>query len=99
MCRKISSFKTLSRLIINLKFVWDKTVDIMNLIEKRDFIHSYLHHANESTINEFYEKLRKDEVSKGMLENRALKSESDIQAGRVFSRSEIEKRTESLGDR
>ena len=65
----------------------------MNLIEKRDFIHSYLHHANESTINEFFEKLRKDEVLKGKLESRALKSESDIQAGRVFSRSEIEQKS------
>ena len=32
---------------------------IMNVIEKRDFIHSHLHRADERTINEFYEKLRK----------------------------------------
>lgn len=69
----------------------------MNVIEKRDFIHSYLHRANENTINEFYEKLRKEEVLKTKLENRAQKSEDDIQAGRVFTRKEIEERTENLG--
>ncbi len=31
----------------------------MNVIEKRDFIHSYLHRANEKTINEFYDKFHK----------------------------------------
>jgi hypothetical protein len=69
----------------------------MNVIEKRDFIHNYLHRANENTINEFYEKLRKEEVLKTKLENRAQKSENDIQAGRVFTRKEIEERTEHLG--
>ena len=64
----------------------------MNVIEKRDFIHSYLHRANDKTINEFYEKLRKEEVLKAKLENRAQKSENDIKTGRVFSRTEIEKR-------
>ncbi len=69
----------------------------MNVIEKRDFIHSYLHRANENTINEFYEKLCNEEVLTTKLENRARQSETDIQAGRVFTRSEIERRTESLG--
>lgn len=69
----------------------------MNAVEKRDFIHSHLHIANESTLNEFYEKLRKEEVLKTKFENRALKSESDIQSGRVFSRAEIEQRTDHLG--
>ena len=70
----------------------------MNVIEKRDFIHSHLHHANENTINKFYEELRKEEVLKAKLENRALKSENDILAGRVFSRAEIEQRTKSTGN-
>lgn len=69
----------------------------MNLVEKRDFIHSYLHRANENTINEFYEKLRKEEVLKAKLVNRARKSEDDIQSGLVFSRAEIERRTANLG--
>lgn len=68
----------------------------MNVVEKRDFIHSYLHRANENTINDFYDKLRKEEVLKVKLENRAQKSEDDILSGRVFSRAEIEKRTSKL---
>jgi len=70
---------------------------IMNVVEKRDFIHSHLHRANENTINEFYEKFHKEEVLKAKLESRALKSESDIQSGRVLSRAEIERRTSNLG--
>jgi hypothetical protein len=68
----------------------------MNVVEKRDFIHSYLHRADDNTINEFYEKLRKEKVLKSKLESRALKSENDIQTGKVFSRAEIEQRTANL---
>ena len=70
---------------------------IMNIVEKRDFIHSYLHRANENTINEFYEKLHEEEVLKLKLENRALKSEKDIASGRVFSRAEIEQAIANTG--
>lgn len=70
---------------------------IMNVIEKRDFIHSNLHRANENTINEFYEKLRKEEVLGTKLESRARKAEDDIRLGRVFSRDELEQRTTNLG--
>jgi hypothetical protein len=69
----------------------------MNVVEKRDYIHSYLHRANESTINEFYEKLRKEEVLITKLENRAQKAEEDIRSGKVFSREEIEQRTTNPG--
>ncbi|MDO8930199.1 MAG: hypothetical protein Q7W54_14585 [Bacteroidota bacterium] len=65
----------------------------MNLVEKRDFIHSRLHQVDESLINEFYEMLRKEEVLKAKLITRAQKSEIDIQSGKVFSRTEIEQRT------
>jgi sialic acid synthase SpsE len=65
----------------------------MNLVEKRDFIHSRLHQVDESLINEFYEILRKEEVLKTKLINRALRSENDIQSGKVFSRTEIEQKT------
>ncbi len=68
----------------------------MNAVEKRDFIHSHLHIANESTINEFYEKLRKEEILISKLESRAIKSEADIQSGKVFTRAEIEQRTSNL---
>ena len=69
----------------------------MNAVEKRDFIHSHLHIANESILDEFYEKLRKEEVIKTKLESRTRKSEADIQSGRVFSRAEIEKQTANFG--
>ena len=32
----------------------------MNLVEKRDYIHSHLHQVDEGLINEFYEMLRKE---------------------------------------
>jgi len=69
----------------------------MNVVEKRDFIHSHLHQADENTINEFYEKLRKAEVLKAKLNDRALKSEKDIRSGKVFTRAEIEKNTGNIG--
>jgi hypothetical protein len=71
-------------------------MEVMNVIEKRDFIHSYLHRANEKTINEFYEKLRKEEVLVTKLESRAQKAEADIRSGKVFSREEIEQRTVNI---
>ena len=64
----------------------------MNLVEKRDFIHSHLHQVDEGMIDEFYEMLRKGEVLKTKLINRAQQSENDIKDGKVFSRSEIEQR-------
>jgi len=71
----------------------------MNVVEKRDFIHSHLHRANESTINEFYEKLRREEVLKEKLENRARKSGNDIHSGKVYSRAEVEQRTANRGSK
>ena len=62
----------------------------MNVVEKRDFIHSHLHKIDEKVINDLYEMLQKSETLKEKLTNRALKSEDDIKAGRVFSRSELE---------
>lgn len=62
----------------------------MTLIEKKNFIQNHLHLANEQTINEFYEQLRKEEALKAKLETRALKSEKDIKSGRFFSRKEVE---------
>lgn len=69
----------------------------MNLIEKRDFIHSYLHQADEDMINEFYEKLTKEKLLKEKLESRAIKSEHDIRSGKILSRAEIEQRTADIG--
>ena len=69
----------------------------MNVIEKRDFIHSYLHYASESTIDEFYEILRKEAVLKAKLVERAKKSEADILAGKFFTREEVEQRIINIG--
>lgn len=69
----------------------------MNLVEKRDFIHSHLHHADENMINEFYDKLTKEKVLKDKMESRAIKSEHDIQSGKILTRAEIEQRTASIG--
>jgi len=65
----------------------------MNVVEKRDYIHSHLHQVDESLINQFYETLRKEEVLKTKLSGRAEKSENDIQSGMIFSRDEVEQRT------
>jgi hypothetical protein len=70
---------------------------LMNTIEKRDYIHSHLHNADERVINEFYEMLRKEDVLKSKLTQRAEKSEKDILSGKVFSREEIEQRTNKIG--
>lgn len=69
----------------------------MNVVEKRDFIQSHLHQVDEDVINQFYEILRKEEVLKNKIISRAEKSENDIQAGRLFSRAEIEQRTKNIG--
>lgn len=65
----------------------------MNLVEKRDFIHSHLHEVDERLINEFFERIRKEEVLKSKLIRRAQQSETDIKEGKVYSRTEIEQRT------
>jgi hypothetical protein len=65
----------------------------MNLIEKRDFIHNRLQQLDESLINEFYEILHKKDILKTKLINRAHKSENDIKSGKIFSRADIELRT------
>jgi hypothetical protein len=65
----------------------------MNVVEKRDYIHSHLHKVDESLINQFYETLRKEEVLKTKLISRAEKSEDDIQSGKLFTRADIEQRT------
>lgn len=43
----------------------------MTLFEKRNFIQNHLHLAREQTINEFYEKLRKEEALKAKTGNQS----------------------------
>ena len=56
----------------------------MNLVEKRDYIHNHLHQVDESLINQFYETLRKEEVLRTKLSDRAQKSENDIRSRNFF---------------
>ncbi len=74
---------------------------IMNIIEKRDYIHNHLSKADEQIIDELFEKLRsvleKETVLKSKLTNRAKKSEENIRSGKFFSREEIERRTNHIG--
>ena len=65
----------------------------MNVVEKRDFIHSHLHQVDESLINQFYDILCQEESLKAKLISRANQSENDIRNGSVFSRAEIEQKT------
>ena len=68
----------------------------MNIVEKRDFIHSHLHQVDESLIDRFYEMVRKDEVLKEKLAARAEKSQKDIRTGKLFTRAEIEQKTSTM---
>lgn len=52
--------------------------------------------ANENLIDQFYESFSKEDILKTKLTNRAQKSESDIQAGKVFSKEEIEQKTNDM---
>jgi hypothetical protein len=69
-------------------------MEIMNVIEKRDFIHSHLHQVDDSLIDQLYETLRREDVLRAKLINRAEKSEDDIRKGLVYTRSEMEQKTE-----
>jgi hypothetical protein len=69
----------------------------MNIIEKRDYIHNHLSQADEQIIDELFEKLHsvfeKESVLKAKLARRAKNSEENIRTGKLFSREDIEKRT------
>ncbi|TAJ14676.1 hypothetical protein DMA11_04705 [Marinilabiliaceae bacterium JC017] len=59
---------------------------IMNVIEKRDFIHRYLHQVKEPVIDEIYNKMR-------ALLNESLieESEDDIKKGNVITHDALKK--------
>jgi len=72
----------------------------MNIIEKRDFIHNHLYKADEKIVNEMFEKLsnviNEESVFKSKLTSRAKKAEDNILSGNVFTREEVEKRTNNI---
>jgi hypothetical protein len=62
----------------------------MNVIEKRDFIHSHLHLVNEPLINEIYSKL-------ALMEKEFLieESEEDIKNGNVKTHDALKQDVQS----
>ena len=75
-------------------------LEIMNIIEKRDYIHNHLSKANEEVINEMFEKLKSAVANESTLQekliNRAKQAEKDILSGNVYSRQEIEQKTNDI---
>ena len=53
-------------------------MEIMNVIEKRDFIHNYLHRVKEPVINELYDKML-SLLNESLIEE----SEDDIKNGNL----------------
>ena len=70
--------------LIIVKFVGDLNMQTMNVIEKRDFIHSHLHQVKEPVINEMYERML-------YLFNEFLieESEEDIKNGNLITHKEL----------
>jgi len=81
----------------------------MNIVEKRDFIHSHLHIADDGMINELYQKIQSTIKSKRMIVgfdakggeisvNQFLKdlkeAEFQIEKGDFFTMDEMEKEIE-----
>lgn len=75
---------------IIVKFVRNKNLEIMNVIEKRDFIHSHLHQVKEPVINEMYNKLLS-------LFNEALieESEEDIKNGNLITHTALKQEVQN----
>lgn len=62
----------------------------MNVIEKRDFIHSHLHHVKEPVINEMYNKMLSlfDEF---LIDE----SEDDIKNGNLITHEELKQEVQN----
>ncbi len=93
---KSAAQKQKSNKILIINFVSDQWMKRMNLLEKRDYIYSHLHQADEKIVDEFFEVLKKSEILKEKLASRAEKSEEDILADRVFTKEEVENKLSGL---
>lgn len=63
---------------------------IMNLVEKRDYIHSHLHRIKEPAVNELYKKLL------SFLEDALMEeSEENIKNGELTSHEDLKKEVQS----
>ena len=65
-------------------------MNIMNVVEKRDFIHSHLHKVNEPVIDEMYTKML-SLLNEFLIEE----SEEDIKNGKVISQEAFKKETQN----
>lgn len=63
---------------------------IMNVIEKRDFIHSHLHQIKEPLINEIY-----DKITSLFNETLIEESEEDIKNGDLISHLELKQEVQN----
>lgn len=59
-------------------------MNVMNLVEKRDFIHSHLHRVNEPAINEMYDKIL-SLLNEFLIEE----SEDDIKKGNLINHDSL----------
>lgn len=62
----------------------------MNVVEKRDFIHSHLHQVNEPEINEIYIKMT-SLINKSLIEE----SEEDIKNGKLISQETLKREVQN----
>lgn len=82
----------------------------MNVLKKRDYIHSHLHQIDESVVNEVFEKLyaiieNKDPIlgyetsgnpiTKSVLLTRLKKAKESIDAGDYITHEDLKKEAES----
>ncbi len=67
-------------------------MEVMNIIEKRDFIHSHLHQVKEPVVNDIYEKMMAL-FKEAMLEE----SEEDIKSGNVISHQSLKQEVQNWG--
>jgi len=100
----------MNELIVN--FVIDKPMEVMEALEKRDYIHSHLHQIDESFIDEMYEKMHSrlegDEVivgyrasgmpiTKSQFVQDIKEAERQIERGEFVSLEDLEKESEEWG--
>ena len=65
-------------------------MEIMKVVEKRDYIHSHLHQIKESAINELYDKLQ-SYLDDALIEE----SEEDIKNGDLTSHKAFKQEVQS----
>jgi len=65
-------------------------MEIMNIVEKRDYIHSHLHQVKEQAINELYDKLL-SYLDDALIEE----SEEDIKNGNLISHEALKQEVRS----